>query len=419
MNVLLIIKDNAGRVLAETILSSGVSTIGRDAACTISVPHRSLSRHHAQITVNDNFVRVVDLGSRNGLYFGGERHQQIEFQENRRLDVGALNLEFQFMDQDHADVEPEQTSPGAQPPPEAEVDVRTQVGQAAKSTHESAFLARETFVGASPLAPRTAPPSRPTAPTQSSHPISASAPPMARPTAQPATPISNPRSQNDDEFALDLNAVGQSVAPSAQAAATVQPPPAPVDSPYFAAPVPPTQAVAPLPPLAPPPARPSAGTVTSYTVSKSGYETSDEAPAKAKLDLHSRSTQVIAVAIIVVITFIGLRWGTSGSKPPVPGTQSSTSTPTASGTTDQLDQASLIPVTSTGSDSPTVGSQDRLRPDAETRPNNSPTSRDVTPSSAQNSRPASEGPPQSDGSYRYGTANEYLRHVQDFVNRPR
>ncbi|HRK07227.1 MAG TPA: FHA domain-containing protein [Pseudobdellovibrionaceae bacterium] len=414
MNVLLIIKDNAGRVLAETILSSGVSTIGRDAACTISVPHRSLSRHHAQITVNDNFVRVVDLGSRNGLYFGGERHQQIEFQENRRIDVGALNLEFQFMDQDHADVEPEQTSPGAQPSPEAEVDVRTQVGQAAKSTHESAFLARETFVGASPLAPRSPTPARTVPTPQSPSPMPAAAQPIARPSAPGA--IQNPQREREDDLAFDLNAVGPNVAPSAPTAASVQPPPAPVDSPYFAAPVPPTQAVAPLPPLAPPPARPSAGTVTSYTVSKSGFEATEEAPAKAKFDLHSRSTQVMAVAIIVVITFIGLRWGTSGSKSQEPSAQSSTSSPVSPNTTEQLDQASVNPPV--GTDSPSVGNQDRPRSETETRPAPS-VNRDVAPQSAQNSRPSPEGPPQADGSYRYGTANEYLRHVQDFVNRPR
>jgi hypothetical protein len=82
----------------------------------------------------------------------------------------------------------------------------------------------------------------------------------------------------------------------------------------------------------------------------------------------------------------------------------------------QLDQASLNPTT--GTDSPSVANQDRPRPETETG-SASPVNRDVTLQAAQSSRPAPEGTPQADGSYRYGTANEYLRHVQDFVNRPR
>ncbi len=426
MNILLIIKDNAGRVLAETILSSGVSTIGRDPACTISVPHRSLSRHHAQITVLDNFVRIVDLGSRNGLHFGGERHQQIEFQENRRIDVGALSLEFQFMDQEFEGVEPEQTSPGARAAVEADFDVRTQVGQAAKSTHESAFLARETFVGASPLAPR------PSSPRLNETPV-AHRPPPGIPSSSVAQALATPQpvaKTSSPELALGLNVVVQASSPSAQVVTIPQPPSAPVDSPYFSAPVPPAQAVAPLPPLAPPPARTQAGTVTSYTVTSTrpGRENAESSfvseitSNRPRWDLRSRPTQLIAVGVIMIITFLGLRWGTSNSTSPTPPTTQSVSgseadhptTPEPSG------QASLTSIATPEVEHPLSEKQQRPPTASETRqPPSQKAPLNAMTSVAGSARPGTESATSGDASYRYGTANEYLRHVQDFINRPR
>jgi pSer/pThr/pTyr-binding forkhead associated (FHA) protein len=48
-------------------------TIGRSSSCTVHIPDRYLSRHHAEITrVGDEWF-VADSGSVNGTYLNGER----------------------------------------------------------------------------------------------------------------------------------------------------------------------------------------------------------------------------------------------------------------------------------------------------------------------------------------------------------
>ncbi len=53
-----------------------VCTIGRSSDCVVQLPnnpgHLDVSRHHCAIVVDPPFVRVRDLGSKNGTYVNGE-----------------------------------------------------------------------------------------------------------------------------------------------------------------------------------------------------------------------------------------------------------------------------------------------------------------------------------------------------------
>lgn len=63
---------------AAFALPVGVVTLGRTADNEIFCIHKSLSRRHAQIECDGTVVRVRDLGSKNGIFFDGERVESCE-----------------------------------------------------------------------------------------------------------------------------------------------------------------------------------------------------------------------------------------------------------------------------------------------------------------------------------------------------
>jgi|GEM_PF-5944663 len=54
-------------------LNEGENIIGRDGLCDIEVPHSSISRRHAVITVKGNVITISDLGSKNSTFVAKHR----------------------------------------------------------------------------------------------------------------------------------------------------------------------------------------------------------------------------------------------------------------------------------------------------------------------------------------------------------
>src|SRR5947209_6058268 len=68
---LLIVRLN-DTVIRTIALDMPVLTIGRAADNALSLPHRLISRHHAEIRTGGDAAVVVDLGSANGISVEGE-----------------------------------------------------------------------------------------------------------------------------------------------------------------------------------------------------------------------------------------------------------------------------------------------------------------------------------------------------------
>ena len=61
-------------LLGAVFHALGASTvIGRDEACDITIDSKLLSRRHARLIIEDDRLKVIDLGSANGTYLNGER----------------------------------------------------------------------------------------------------------------------------------------------------------------------------------------------------------------------------------------------------------------------------------------------------------------------------------------------------------
>lgn len=70
--------------------------LGRAADCDLTLPHDSVSRHHARLTLRaDGSARVEDLGSKNGLRVDGRRVPMAELVGRCWFALGDVYCEFQ------------------------------------------------------------------------------------------------------------------------------------------------------------------------------------------------------------------------------------------------------------------------------------------------------------------------------------
>lgn len=74
------------------LLESGSTTIGRAEDVTISIPHLSLSRHHARIESSESGLFISDLESKNGTFVNGARILRQALRPGDWLKLGEISL---------------------------------------------------------------------------------------------------------------------------------------------------------------------------------------------------------------------------------------------------------------------------------------------------------------------------------------
>lgn len=100
--VLAILQGDDSRRFHE--LTDGVTVIGRDLACELSLPDVTASRRHAAVRIEVNRDGVIataeDLGSTNGTFLNGERLSvRTRMQEHDKLRVGATLFAYLLRDE--------------------------------------------------------------------------------------------------------------------------------------------------------------------------------------------------------------------------------------------------------------------------------------------------------------------------------
>ena len=89
MNISLVMfrEDGSKRVFP---LDRGSTTIGRKDDCNIRIPIAVVSRHHAEIVVDEDGVVLKDLGASNGTYLNNERVEEKEVDPGDQIMIGPV-----------------------------------------------------------------------------------------------------------------------------------------------------------------------------------------------------------------------------------------------------------------------------------------------------------------------------------------
>jgi pSer/pThr/pTyr-binding forkhead associated (FHA) protein len=74
------------------VLGPGNTVAGRGGSCAIFLADVTVSRDHARFSVDANGLSVTDLGSTNGTYVNGQRHDAGKLTEGDQLMIGKFHL---------------------------------------------------------------------------------------------------------------------------------------------------------------------------------------------------------------------------------------------------------------------------------------------------------------------------------------
>jgi hypothetical protein len=87
----LVIPGNPDRVVP---LTRAVTVVGRGADADLRLPDTGVSRAHAELRVDGDVVRLVDLESTNGTSINGRRVRESDLADGDRVQIGATALVY-------------------------------------------------------------------------------------------------------------------------------------------------------------------------------------------------------------------------------------------------------------------------------------------------------------------------------------
>jgi pSer/pThr/pTyr-binding forkhead associated (FHA) protein len=90
---LLLVRRGPG-VGSRFLLDTDVSVVGRHPNCEIFLDDVTVSRRHAQFVRSASGFEMKDLGSLNGTFVGGERHDRVALHDGDEVLVGKFHLTF-------------------------------------------------------------------------------------------------------------------------------------------------------------------------------------------------------------------------------------------------------------------------------------------------------------------------------------
>jgi pSer/pThr/pTyr-binding forkhead associated (FHA) protein len=95
MDIKLIMTKTDGQQ-KEIPVTGDVITIGRGKDCNLRIPIESCSRKQCQLFVEDEALKIKDLGSSNGTYVNNQRVEEAVLNAGDRLTIGPIVLTVQI-----------------------------------------------------------------------------------------------------------------------------------------------------------------------------------------------------------------------------------------------------------------------------------------------------------------------------------
>lgn len=91
---LVLVQGDLARIVFR--LSPGRNTIGRDAECTVRLPHRMVSHVHAEIVLAEAHAVLRDAGSKNGTLLNGVRlREPTLLKAGHVISIGPCNFKYE------------------------------------------------------------------------------------------------------------------------------------------------------------------------------------------------------------------------------------------------------------------------------------------------------------------------------------
>ncbi|MDP6380253.1 MAG: FHA domain-containing protein [Phycisphaerae bacterium] len=97
----------------QITLKSGTTIVGRKEDSGLIIASSRVSRHHCQITLDGNDLKVRDLGSANGTLINGQKVEESPLKAGDEVHIGPLGFLVEIDGRRTPDAAP--SNPGAKP----------------------------------------------------------------------------------------------------------------------------------------------------------------------------------------------------------------------------------------------------------------------------------------------------------------
>jgi pSer/pThr/pTyr-binding forkhead associated (FHA) protein len=125
-NLVLLSKNGGNKIFP---LPKRVTVIGRRKNCDLRIPLESVSRRHCQFDLENQSLKLKDLGSRNGTFLNGNRIEEQILKPGDSIKIGPVVFAMQIDGQPEKIVAPPEDSPARASSPD-ETDVIKSPGNA-------------------------------------------------------------------------------------------------------------------------------------------------------------------------------------------------------------------------------------------------------------------------------------------------
>ncbi len=113
VNLVLFKKDGSQKTFS---LPDSTTLIGRRHDCDLCIPLKTVSRRHCQVNLNNEAVKIRDLGSRGGTYLNGKRIEETTVKAGDYVRIGPLIFLLQINGQPEKTIPPKPAKPKPAPP---------------------------------------------------------------------------------------------------------------------------------------------------------------------------------------------------------------------------------------------------------------------------------------------------------------